>query len=138
MFMVKMENFISIYDLCKDELSDKDLQVSYEQDLLLTAVASYLYYECLESDRTLKGVCKILKCLNVDVSEEGDVSPEIADCFTTFDVLFEMLREHTPIHPAVVCYDVIAHMPRDKQISLKDSCLKLLDVQSFICCFINI
>lgn len=120
--MNKLQNAVrkavSIVEMCP-ELKEAGLQLSDKQELLLTAIATFLRYECWEPDRSIKSVIKVLKTLDYDKDNRNIES--------TFDFLFEDLRNPEVIHPALVCYDAfISHLPVKEKLELRDSCLGLL------------
>lgn len=116
-----VKNAVSVDELCP-AFKEAALQLSDKQELLLTAIATYLHYECWEPDHSISAVIKVLNCINHQDTGTSN---------STFDILFEDLREPGVIHPALVCYDAfIAHLSVQEKLEIRDSCLLLLSKYS--------
>ena len=108
---------VSITELCK-ELSVKELIFSDNQEILLTAVASYIFYESCESDHTVSSVVKVLKTIDYTNCNSDN---------SVFDCLFRCLRERAALHPAFAYYASFALLSVQEKIELRDSCILLLN-----------
>lgn len=118
--MSKLMRPVTVVELCP-ELAGEGLQLSYNQELLLTTIASYIHYECdapVNTAGIVGCVIKVLKCLNYDEDNR--------ELESTFDFLFKNLRKLTALHPALVYYDAFAQLAIEKKLEVRDSCLAML------------
>lgn len=113
-----IKNPVSITELCK-ELSGAELALLENQEILLTAVASYIYYECREDDHTIDSVIKVLNCIDYINYER-----------CSFDFLFQGLRKRVAFHPAFAYYASFVLLSDLEKMELRDSCLLLLSKYS--------
>lgn len=109
---------VSIYDIC-DLSAEKAPEFTDEENILLSAIASLLYYECLKTDRTIKSFIKVLDCIydKTLLSENKSI----------FDYLFIDVEEKRPHkHAAVILYKKFKKLSVEQQISIRDSCVAKL------------
>ena len=106
----------SIFDVCEFP-QDAVPKFTDKENILLSSIASLLYYACLKRERNVISFIKVLNC----IKDKEKLSEHIS----VFDCIFDEERYGSK-HAAIVLYKQFKELDVQDQIKLRDECIMKL------------